>query len=104
MLNGRPISKGKSLRSSVDPTDRNAPSVIGAAVFIWVAAMTKQSHPTPSIDALPPFVTKTLAAKALAMSRATLWRRVKDGTLQVDAGGRVIKESIQRFAAPRARP
>jgi hypothetical protein len=62
--------------------------------------MTKQKTTSDSIDALPPFVTKTRAAKALAMSRATLWRRVKDGTLQVDAGGRVITESIKRFAAP----
>jgi hypothetical protein len=59
---------------------------------------------TDPIEALPPFVSKRRAGEALNMSQATVWRRIKDGSLQVDAGGRVIKASIRRFAQPRVKP
>jgi len=68
---------------------------------------TETSDP---IEALPPFVSVTRTCAVLNMSRATIWRRIKDGTLQIASGsgnGRknlITKASIQRFAQPRATP
>jgi excisionase family DNA binding protein len=58
------------------------------------------------IAALPPFISVKQTCKVLNLSRATVWRRIKDGTLQVASGtgrGRknlIIKASIERFAQP----
>jgi hypothetical protein len=57
----------------------------------------------PTIAELPPLVSVKQTCAVLNMSRATVWRRVKDGTLQVANGGGsgkknfVTKASIQRF-------
>jgi hypothetical protein len=58
------------------------------------------------IAALPPFVSIKRTSEILGLSRATVWRRIADGTLEIASGsgaGRkrlVLKTSIQRFAAP----
>jgi hypothetical protein len=58
------------------------------------------------IEALPPFVGIKRTGEVLGLSRATVWRRIKDGALQVASGpgaGRknlVLKASIQRFTQP----
>jgi hypothetical protein len=68
------------------------------------------SEPSDPIAELPPFVSVKQTCAILNMSRATVWRRIKDGTLQIASGsgnGRknlVTKASIQRFAQPRATP
>jgi hypothetical protein len=66
---------------------------------------TSHKSPDPSDDpiaALPPFVSQTRTAEVLCISRATLWRCLKDGRLQAASGsGKIIKASIQRFAQPR---
>jgi hypothetical protein len=61
----------------------------------------------PEIEDLPPLVPIKRTGEVLNLSRATVWRRIKDGTLEVANGpgaGRknlVIKASIQRFAQPK---
>jgi hypothetical protein len=40
------------------------------------------------------------SADALCISRATVWRRIKDGTLERVGTGKITKKSIERFAAP----
>jgi len=58
------------------------------------------------IAELPPFVSITRTTEVLSLSRATVWRRIKDGTFQVASGGGhgrknlITKASIQRFAQP----
>jgi hypothetical protein len=52
------------------------------------------------IAALPPFVSIKRTSEVLCISRATVWRRVKDGTLQRVGSGKITKESIRRFAQP----
>jgi hypothetical protein len=66
------------------------------------------SNPDDPIAALPPLVSIKQACAVLNLSRVTIWRRVKDGTLQIASGssgrGRknlLTKGSIVRFAAPR---
>jgi hypothetical protein len=65
----------------------------------------KPTAPTSSDDdpiaALPPFVSVTRTAAVLCISRATVWRRIKDGTLQRVGTGKITKASIQRFAQPK---
>jgi hypothetical protein len=50
----------------------------------------KRIAPTSSDDdpiaALPPFVSVTHTAAALCISRATVWRRIADGTLEIASG------------------
>jgi hypothetical protein len=60
----------------------------------------KATEPSDPIEALPPFVSVTQTAAALCISRATVWRRVKDGTLERVGTGKITKASIQRFAQP----
>jgi hypothetical protein len=65
--------------------------------------------PTASSDddpiaGLPPFVSVTRTAAALCISRATVWRRIKDGTLERVGTGKITKKSIERFAAPEVKP
>jgi hypothetical protein len=58
------------------------------------------------VAALPPFVTVKRTSEILGLSRATIWRRVKDGSLLVASGGGhgrknlILKASIVRFAQP----
>jgi hypothetical protein len=56
--------------------------------------------PDDPINELPPFVTIKRASEALWLSRATIWRRVKDGTLKKVGSGKITKASIRRFAQP----
>ena len=60
---------------------------------------TSSSDDDP-IAALPPFVSVTQTATVLCISRATVWRRIKDGTLERVGSGKITKRSIERFAAP----
>ena len=53
------------------------------------------------IAALPPFVSIKRTSEVLCISRATVWRRIKDGTLQRVGTGKITKASIQRFAQPK---
>jgi hypothetical protein len=66
----------------------------------------KPTAPTSSDDdpiaALPPFVSVTRTAAVLCISRATVWRRIRDGTLERVGSGKITKKSIERFAAPRS--
>ena len=39
--------------------------------------------------------------EVLCISRATVWRRIKDGTLQRVGTGKITRASIQHFAEPR---
>jgi biotin operon repressor len=39
-------------------------------------------------------------AAALGISRSTVWRRIKDGTLLQAGTGKIIKKSTERFAQP----
>jgi hypothetical protein len=69
------------------------------------AARTSQpAAPTLSEDdpiaALPPFVSIKRTGEVLCISRATVWRRIKDGTLQRVGTGKITKASIQRFVQP----
>ena len=56
------------------------------------------------IAALPPFVSIKRTSEVLCISRATVWRRIKDGTLQRVGTGKITKASIQRYAQPRPTP
>ena len=65
------------------------------------------STETPDpIEALPPFVSIKRTSELLGLSRATVWRRIADGTLEIATGsgaGRKrlgLKTSIQRFTQP----
>jgi len=74
-----------------------------------VAARTSQpAAPTLSEDdpiaALPPFVSIKRTCEVLCISRATVWRRIKDGTLQRVGTGKIAKASIRRYAQPRPLP
>jgi hypothetical protein len=63
----------------------------------------KSDQPSDPIAELPPLVSVTRTCEVLNISRQTVWRRVKDGCLQMTSGpGRklVTKASIQRFAGP----
>ena len=62
--------------------------------------ITAKSSPDDPIAALPPFVSVTRTAAALCISRATVWRRIKDGTLERVGSGKITKKSIERFAQP----
>jgi hypothetical protein len=53
------------------------------------------------IAALPLFVSIKRTSEVLCISRATVWRRIKDGTLQRVGTGKITKASIQRFAQPK---
>jgi hypothetical protein len=65
----------------------------------------QSSDPDDPIAALPPFVSIKRTCEVLCISRATVWRRVKDGTLEAASGsGKITKQSIRRFAQPRATP
>jgi hypothetical protein len=64
--------------------------------------MSSLPNTTDVIAALPPFVSIKRTAAALCISRATVWRRVKDGTLERVGTGKITKKSIERFAQPRA--
>jgi len=64
------------------------------------------TEPSDPIAELPPFVSIKRTSEVLGLSRATIWRRITDGTLEIASGsgaGRkrlVLKTSIQRFAQP----
>jgi hypothetical protein len=64
----------------------------------------KPTIPTSSDDdpiaALPPFVSVRQTAATLCISRATVWRRIRDGTLERVGTGKITKRSIERLAAP----
>jgi hypothetical protein len=70
----------------------------------------KSDQPSDPIAALPPFISIKQTGQILGLSRATIWRRIKEGSLQVASGsgkGRknlITKASIERFAQPRATP
>ena len=61
---------------------------------------TSTSSDDDPIAALPPFVSVARTATALCISRATVWRRIKDGTLERVGSGKITKKSIERFAQP----
>jgi hypothetical protein len=65
------------------------------------------STETPDpIEDLPPFVSIKRTSELLGLSRATIWRRIADGSLEIASGsgkGRkrlVLKTSIERFTQP----
>jgi len=61
----------------------------------------KAGEPSNPIEALPPFVSKTRTGEVLCISRATVWRCIKDGRLEAASGsGLITKASILRFAQP----
>jgi hypothetical protein len=53
--------------------------------------------PVP-VAALPPFVSVTQTAATLCISRATVWRRIKDRTLVRVGTGKITKQSIERYS------
>jgi len=68
-------------------------------------AKAMSDNPSDPMEALPALVSVQRTCKVLGLSRPTVWRRVKDGTLQVASGslgGRtlILKTSIQRFLQP----
>jgi hypothetical protein len=63
---------------------------------------TVPSSDDDPIAALPPYVSVTRTAAVLCISRATVWRRIKDGTLERVGTGKITKKSIERLAAPRS--
>jgi hypothetical protein len=68
--------------------------------FYWVHSMPPE--PSDPIAALPPYVSVTRTAAVLCISRATVWRRIKDGTLERVGTGKITKKSIERLVAPRS--
>jgi hypothetical protein len=57
----------------------------------------KSDQPSDPIAELPPLVSVTRTCEVLNISRQTVWRRVKDGCLQMTSGpGR----KLVRFAGP----
>jgi hypothetical protein len=68
---------------------------------------TDQSPKSTELD-LPPLLSIKKVRQLTGLSRATIWRRIQDGSLQIASGsgnGRkalVIGASVQRFMQPKA--
>jgi hypothetical protein len=75
-----------------------------ASLHPGVTGKSSSESSDDPIAALPPFVSIKRTGEVLCISRATVWRRVKDGTLERVGTGKITKASIQRYAQPRATP